>query len=211
TISSRWSEKATVLAGDFLLAKAAGISARVKNLDIVSIFADAALVICEGEIRQDFDGHPRVPARPEYLDHIYSKTASLFAACAESAAVLNEAPEPERVALREYGRHLGMAFQIIDDVLDFVSTQREIGKPVGSDLRQGIVTLPAIYFYEQDARREALTTLLSRSAHPNGDLDQVIDWIRTSPAIPSALADARRFGGQAQAALETLPDRKSVV
>ncbi len=205
TISSRWNEKATVLAGDFMLAKAAKASAQVGDFEVMSIFADAVMVICEGEIRQDFDGRALSPNRAEYYDHIHAKTASLFAACTESAAVLSKATEPERQALREYGHNLGMAFQIADDVLDFVGTEREVGKPVGSDLRQGIVTLPTIYFYEQDPRREALDSIFSHNGHSSEEFDRVIEWIRTSPAIQAAHAEARQFAERAQHALEVLP------
>jgi octaprenyl-diphosphate synthase len=206
TISSRWNEKATVLAGDFMLAKAAKVSAQVGNFEVMSIFADAVMAICEGEIRQDFNGHTLSHDRAGYYDRIHAKTATLFAACTESAAVLSKAPEPERRALREYGHNLGMAFQIADDVLDFVGTEREVGKPVGSDLRQGIVTLPTIYFYEQDPRRDALTPLFSHNGHSGEELDRVIEWIRTSPAIQAARAEARRFADKAQLALQLLPN-----
>lgn len=209
TISSRWDEKATVLAGDYMLAKAAKISALVGDFEVMSIFADTVMAICEGEIRQDFDGHTLSPERGDYYDRIRAKTASLFAACTESAAVLSRAPQQERHALRDYGHNLGMAFQIADDVLDFVGTQREVGKPVGSDLRQGIVTLPTIYFYERDERRDSLAGLFSHNGHSSEDLDRVIDWIRTSPAVPAAHAEARQFADKAKQALQPLPDSTS--
>jgi geranylgeranyl pyrophosphate synthase len=205
TISSRWNEKATVLAGDYVLARAAQISAEVENFQVMSIFAQAVMVICEGEIRQDFNGHHATTDRQDYYDRIFAKTASLFSACAEAAAVLNSAPEAERAALREYGRNLGMAFQIADDVLDFVGTQREVGKPVGSDLRQGLVTLPTIYFYEMDARRDRLAPLLAPHGQLAAEPEPVIEWIRGSPAIAASQAEAARYADLAQRALETLP------
>lgn len=207
TISSRWDEKATVLAGDFMLAKSAKVSSQVGNFEVMSIFADAVMAICEGEIRQDFNTLSMSANRTDYYDRIHAKTASLFAACTESAAVLSKAPEVERRALRDYGYNLGMAFQIADDVLDFVGTEREVGKPVGSDLRQGVVTLPTIYFFEQDPRREALTPLFSHNGHSPEDLDRVIDWIRTSPSIQAAHGEARQFADKAQLALQVLPNQ----
>jgi geranylgeranyl pyrophosphate synthase len=206
TVSSRWNEKATVLAGDFMLAKAAKISAQVGDFEVMAIFADAIMAICEGEIRQDFNGHSGSPDRSDYYARIRAKTASLFAACTESAAVLSRAPEIERQALREYGHNLGMAFQIADDVLDFVGTEREVGKPVGSDLRQGVVTLPTIYFYEQDPRRDALSPFFSHNGHSGEELDRVIEWIRGSPSIEAAHAEARQFADKAQLALQALPN-----
>ncbi len=206
TVSARWSEKATVLAGDFLLARSAKMSAQVGNYDVLQIFSDAVAVICEGEIRQDFNGNRLVFDRSEYYERIYAKTASLFAASTECAAVLNQSPKKEREALREYGRALGMAFQVVDDVLDFVGTVREVGKPVGSDLRQGLATLPTIYFHETDPRREQLVAAFSNNGHSPEDQERVIQWIRTSPAIAGARQEARDFAGQAQQALKVLKD-----
>ncbi len=206
TVSSHWSEKATVLAGDFLLARAAKLSAMVGNFEVMQIISEAVAVICEGEIRQDFNGGQLVFDRDEYYERIYAKTASLFAASTECAAVLSNAPLAERETLREYGKNLGMAFQISDDVLDFVGTEREVGKPVGSDLRQGLATLPTIYFFEQDTRRDVLHTAFSHNGHSAEELDKVIEWIRTSPAVEAARAEAREFAEKAQQALEILPD-----
>ena len=137
TISSRWSGTATVLAGDFLLARAADIASTVENFRVMSIFAKTIMDICEGEIRQDFGGANWPPNRELYYRHISSKTASLFTAATEGGAVLSQAPENEVAALKSYGHDLGMAFQIVDDILDFTSDERQLGKPVGSDLRQG--------------------------------------------------------------------------
>jgi len=206
TVSSHWSEKATVLAGDFLLARAAKLSAMVGNFEVMQIISEAVAVICEGEIRQDFGGAQLQLEREEYYERIYAKTASLFAASTECAAVLSDAPQSERAALREYGKNLGMAFQISDDVLDFVGAEREVGKPVGSDLRQGLATLPTIYFFEQDSRRDVLHTVFSHNGHTAEELDRVIEWIRASPAVEAARAEAREFADKAQQALELLPD-----
>ncbi len=206
TISARWSQKATVLAGDFLLARAAKLSAQVGSFEVMALISDVVAVICEGEIRQDFGGNRLAFEREEYYDRIYAKTASLFAACTECAAVLSDAPHIEREALREYGHNLGMAFQITDDVLDFVGTEREVGKPVGSDLRQGLATLPTIYFYEQDPRGKSIPAAFSNNGHTAEELNRVIDWIRTSPAIQAAQSEAREYAEKAQGALEVLPD-----
>ncbi len=206
TISAKWSGKATVLAGDFLLAKTAKISAEVGDLEVMKIISDVVVVICEGEIRQDFNGRRLTTDRQEYYRRIYAKTASLFAACCESAAVLAKAPETHCETLRDYGYNLGMAFQIADDVLDFVGAEREVGKPLGSDLRQGLATLPTIYFYEQDPRREIIDSLAFSNGHSGEVVDQVIDWIRTSPAIAHTQTEAQQFVDKAKHALDILPD-----
>ncbi len=202
TLNSRWSIAATVLAGDFLLARAAEAAANLDNLRAMRIFARTLMAICEGEIRQDFAVNQWPPDRAEYYRHIESKTASLFIACTEGGAVISGAPEEEIAALRAFGHNLGMAFQIADDILDFTADERELGKPVGSDLRQGTYTLPVFYFLEQDPRGARMEESLQ------SDMDALVNAIRTSPAIGAAQAEARRFVEAARAALVILPDNE---
>ncbi len=200
TIGSRWSGTATVLAGDFLLARAADIASTVENFRVMSIFAKTLMDICEGEIRQDFGGAHWPPNREQYYRHIDSKTASLFTAATEGGAVLSSASETEIDALKAYGHNLGMAFQIADDILDFTSDERQLGKPVGSDLRQGTFTLPVFYFIDQDARGSKIVDFLSE------DMDALVEAIRTSPAIEASKTGARRFVQTANGALGIFPD-----
>jgi octaprenyl-diphosphate synthase len=200
TISSRWSGTATVLAGDFLLARAADIAATVENFRVMSIFAQTLMAICDGEIRQDFGGAHWPPNREQYYRHIDSKTASLFSASTEGGAVLSDAPENEIAALKAYGHNLGMAFQVVDDILDFTSDERQLGKPVGSDLRQGTYTLPVFYFIEQDARGSKIVDMA------NEDMDALVNAIRTSPAIEASKTEARRFAQIAREALSSFPN-----
>jgi geranylgeranyl pyrophosphate synthase len=200
TINSRWSGTATVLAGDFLLARAADIAASIENFRVMRIFARTLMTICEGEIRQDFARAQWPPNRGEYYRHIESKTASLFIAATEGGAILSDAPEAEIAALRSYGRNLGMAFQMVDDILDFTANENELGKPVGSDLRQGTFTLPVFYYLEQDARAKTIGDFMS------ADLDQLIDAIRHSSAIAAAKAEAQRAAQIARDALAIFPD-----
>ena len=200
TINSRWSGTATVLAGDFLLARAADIAASVENFRVMKIFARTLMAICEGEIRQDFGGAHWPPNREEYYRHIESKTASLFTACTEGGAIVSGAAEEEIAALKAYGHNLGMAFQIADDILDFTADEQQLGKPVGSDLRQGVFTLPVFYFLEQDAHAPKIADLASE------EIDALVAAIRNSPAIDASKAEARRFARLAQDALAILPD-----
>ena len=202
TISSRWSGTATVLAGDFLLARAADIAATIGNFRVMSIFAKTLMDICEGEIRQDFGGAHWPPNREQYYRHIDSKTASLFTAATEGGAVLSAAPESEIAALKAYGHNLGMAFQIADDILDFTADERELGKPVGSDLRQGTFTLPVFYFIDQDARGAKIVDFLSE------DMDALVDAIRHSSAIDASKVEARQFTQNARDALSIFPDNE---
>jgi geranylgeranyl pyrophosphate synthase len=203
TLNAIWNSGATVLAGDFLFALAASLAAEAENVRVMSIFAQGLTTICRGELRQIFNSRGRLPTREEYYQRIYSKTASLFAASTEAGAVLSGAPEPEVQALREYGRTLGMAFQIVDDVLDFVGDERELGKPVGSDLSQGIVTLPALYFHEMHPADEALIKVLNAPCEE--EVKAVVAAIKESGAVESALDEARTFTQRSRESLQILP------
>jgi geranylgeranyl pyrophosphate synthase len=204
TINSKWDSKATVLAGDYVWAKAAKIAADVGNTKVLSIFADTVMVIVEGEIKQDFTGMGSSPNRDEYYSRIYAKTASLFEGALRSAAVLGNAPAKHVDALGLYGRKMGTAFQIIDDVLDFAA-DRDIGKPVGNDLRQGTLTLPAILYYESHPGNPTLQSIALKNGHKSEELEAVIQEIRSSPEIGAARAEAHDYASAAQRELESLP------
>lgn len=208
TIHSKWSGTAAVLAGDFLLARAADIAASVEDFRVMRLFARTLMVICEGEIRQDLDRVQFPPSQEDYYRHIDSKTAALFRACTEGGAILSGAPENEIAALRDFGQNLGMAFQIVDDILDFTSDESSLGKPVGNDLRQGTLTLPALYFMEQDKRGVKVEEIFRRNGQASAEMDALIEAIRTSPAIGAAQVRAREFAHAAQTALQVLPDNQ---
>ncbi len=206
TINSRWSGTATVLAGDFLLARAADIAASLDNFRVMRIFARTLMAICDGEIRQDFGGAHWPPNREAYYRHIDSKTASLFISCTESGAILSDAPEDEVIALKNYGHNLGRAFQIADDILDFTADQSALGKPVGSDLRQGTLTLPVFFYIEQDRNGGLVEEILQKDPSDTQAMDQLIEAIRRSPAIAASKAEARHFVETARQDLLILPD-----
>jgi geranylgeranyl pyrophosphate synthase len=213
TLNARWSAGATVLAGDYLFARAASLAAETQNVRVMDIFSQTLMTICTGELRQIFDRND-VPqlvdeqdwetALNRYDVRINAKTASLFAAATEAAAVLGEAPEGEVNALRDYGQLLGAGFQIIDDVLDFQGDQEVLGKPVGSDLREGIVTLPVLYYLRAHPDDERVASVIR-----NGDQDhlvrQVVAAVRESGAVDQALERARDLIKQSQQSLQTLP------
>lgn len=208
TINSKWDSKSTVLAGDYVWAKAAKIAADVGNTQVLGIFADTVMVIVEGEIKQDYTGSAASTNRDEYYNRIYAKTASLFEGAMRSAAVLGRAPQKHVDALGAYGRKLGTAFQIIDDVLDFVGTQADVGKPVGSDLRQGVITLPALLYYEKHPAHPTLHSVAAKNGHSPQELEAVIEEIRTSPEMRAAREQARELAAEAVRALDALPKSK---
>jgi len=143
--------------------------------------------------------------RDDYYARIYAKTASLFALATEAAGVLANATEDEVAALREYGLSLGMAFQVVDDVLDFIGDETRLGKPVGSDLRQGIITLPTLCYLEQHPDDELIVRLLRDGHGSEEDIHRAVQAIRESGAIDTALEEARNFAHRSLLALQQLP------
>lgn len=213
TINARWNTGATVLTGDYLFARAAGLAAETGNVRVMTIFADTLMTICSGELRQIFDRNavPRLDgeeaweaALAQYDQRIHAKTASLFAAATESAAVLGGARPEEVNALRDYGHFLGMGFQIIDDILDFQGDEEVLGKPVASDLREGIVTLPVLYYVREAPGDERVATIVRSGGHED-QVQAVVAAITESGAPAQAMDRARAFIQQSQAALEALP------
>ncbi len=210
TLNATWSRAATILAGDFMFARAAALAAETSNTRVASIFANTLMTICQGELRQMLSLYDWRGPRADYYARIYSKTASLFAAAAEAGAVLGHAPEERVQLLRSYGQHLGMAFQIMDDILDFVGDERQMGKPVGSDLRQGIATLP-VYHYLQSGGDAALVDAALGRGLPDGAsraqaVNELVAAVVSSPAIEACREEARGFVREAARDVSSLAD-----
>jgi geranylgeranyl pyrophosphate synthase len=204
TLNASWDLGSTVLAGDYIFAQAAALAAQTGNPRVISLFAETLKTICDGELRQVFSHLDWYQPEEEYYRRIFSKTASLFAASAESGAVLGGIDEEEVVAVRDFGRNLGMAFQVVDDILDFTGDEGVMGKPVGSDMRQGILTLPVFHFLQlHPESRDRLVELVEAS--DQAGLDQAVDMVCQSSAIDAARAEARSFITLAKEALSTLP------
>ncbi len=208
TLNTLWNSAATVLTGDYLFAQAAAFAAETESVRVISIFAQTLITICNGELNQIFGGdkgQPTATAREYYYQRIYSKTASLFAASTEAGGLLGGAPQAEAQALRDYGYNLGMAFQIVDDILDFAGNEGDLGKPIGSDLRQGIVTLPTICFLEAHPEDEAVSRVLSGRGKGDDEVGAAVEAIKESGAIESSTAEAKRFAAKSRDALSILP------
>lgn len=205
TLSARWSPAATVLAGDYIFAHAAHLASRSDNVRLMQCFAETLMTICSGEIRQMFEGRGKRISRQEYEQRIYAKTASLIAMSAQAGAILAAAEQERAGALRAYGKQLGLAFQIVDDVLDFVADEEALGKPVGSDLRHGLVTLPLLLFLEMEPDHPAVNQALK--SNPADELVQAaVQAVADSSAIGQALEVAQQHAGQARAALNGFSD-----
>ena len=207
TLNAQWTKGATVLAGDYLFARAASFAAETENVPVIQLFADTLRIIVEGELVQLLSSKQWDQPQEAYYPRIFAKTASLFAAATKSGAVLAGATAEQVQALFEYGKDLGMAFQIVDDILDYSGEEAALGKPVGGDLRQGIVTLPFFYFLQNHPQPEQIVAALTDgNNHGDGDaIGEVISQVRQSDAIKLAAVEAAEYSASAKARLESFP------
>jgi geranylgeranyl pyrophosphate synthase len=205
TLNAAWTPGATILTGDYLFARAADLAAQAGSLPVMRVFADTLMVICTGELKQQFSDPQTRTRRDDYYARIYAKTASLLTLATQAAGMLRNAPQDQVVALHDYGYNLGMAFQVVDDVLDFVGDQTRMGKPVGSDLRQGLVTLPTLCYLEQHPGDPLIARILQDGRGSDQDIRQAVSAIRDSGATDCALAEARDLARRGVAALARLP------
>lgn len=202
TLNSQWSPGATVLTGDFLFACAAKLASDTNSIPVMSLFSQTLTVIVNGEISQLFVSRC-LTNREDYYQRIYAKTASLFETSAKAAAMISLADEQSVEIMRQFGYNIGMAFQIVDDVLDFTGEQATLGKPVGSDLRQGLITLPAICYIETHPEDPISQEILSGDCGKiENQVTQWIDAIRSSSATHLAIQEACEFVDRGLAALQ---------
>jgi geranylgeranyl pyrophosphate synthase len=204
TLNADWPPNVVVLTGDYLFARAAHLGAQTDNVQVMTLFAQTLMAIINGEIGQMFS--PRRISRDDYYQRIYAKTAALFVLATEAAAVLGNANAARLAAAREYGRSVGMAFQIVDDVLDFVGGPAEMGKLTGSDPRQGLITLPTICYLEAHPDDPDVQMLLGQQSENRAIAPRLVTAIRESDAIHQTMQTACEFAARAQLALEMLPD-----
>ena len=204
TLNAQWTPGATVLTGDFIFACAAKLAAETNSVDLIHIFAETLVTIVNGEIIQMF---PRLSDDyyQEYSNRIYAKTASLFELATIAPAILSPMGDKTTEVAQQFGYGIGMAFQIIDDVLDFTGKQDAVGKPVANDLRQGLVTLPTIYYLEMHPDDSNLSMILSGKVVEDDQLAHLVRDIQESGAIDKSVDKAKHFVSQALDALDELP------
>jgi len=206
TANALWGNEASVLVGDFLYSRAFEMMVEIGKMRVMDILAHATNIIAEGEVMQLMNVHDADTTEERYLEVIRYKTAKLFDASSRLAAIICDAPEEQEQALSEFGMHLGTAFQLIDDVLDYSSSSEDIGKNIGDDLAEGKPTLPLIYTMRNGTEEQAM---LVRNAIETGGLDQ-IDAVKAAVESTGAIAytahAAEQASQQAIKALEKLPD-----
>ncbi len=205
TLNAQWMPAATVLTGDFIFARAAKLAAETNSIAVMHLFAETLATIVNGEITQLFSSRGLV-SKDDYLQRIHAKTASMFELATAAAALLSPVDHVMVEDFRTFGYDIGMAFQIVDDVLDFTGEQATVGKPVGSDLRQGLITLPALYYFEADQNDPDLEWLISGSRSTDDRMERLINSIRSSGAIEQSLQQARHYVDCGLEILQKLPE-----
>jgi len=208
TANAVWGNKASVLVGDFLFSRAFELMVEDGSLPVLSILSRASAIIAEGEVLQLVTSNDVATTEDAYLEVINAKTAQLFAAASRIGAVVSDRSEAEAQALESFGRNLGIAFQLIDDMLDYSAEQSELGKSVGDDFRDGKITLPVVLALRaaDDREREFWRRTLEDSEQRDGDLDHAIELMRRHGTFAATLERAREYGDAARRALSTFRD-----
>ena len=203
-----WGNQASVLVGDYLLGQAFRMMVEVGSMEALDILSAASTVIAEGEVLQLSAAKNMATTEDEYLAVIRAKTAALFSAAAEVGPVVADGTKADQAAFRSYGTNLGLAFQMIDDALDYGGNSKDLGKDVGDDFREGKITLPVVLAYRRgtDEEREFWRGAMEEGKIEDGDLDKAIDLLNSYGAISDTLDRARHYGTVARDALAPFPD-----
>ncbi len=207
TANAIWSNQASVLVGDFLLSRAFQLMVGDGSLEVLRILSDASATISQGEVMQLMAANnPSIP-QERYLQVISAKTATLFEAACQLGGVITENAKQQQ-ALATFGQHLGMAFQLVDDALDYASDTATLGKEVGDDFREGKITLPVLLAYQagDQEQKHFWQRVLEEQDQCSGDLAQAIAYIREHQAIELTVKRAEQYCDQARNALEVFPD-----
>ena len=202
-LNSLFGNKVAILAGDFLLARASVSLASLRNSEVIALMSQVLEHLVAGEILQMTAGPDDAGSVDHYMRKTYFKTASLVANSCKSVAVLAGCSPEQATAAWDYGRHLGLAFQLIDDVLDYTGTTAELGKPAGNDLRSGLATAPVLFAAEEHPE---LLPLIKRRFRQEGDVETALQLVNSSAGIRRAKELAEEHAREAVLALERLPD-----
>ena len=203
-----WGNEASVLVGDFLLGQAFKMMVEVGSLQALDVLSTAAAVIAEGEVMQLSAAKNTATTEDEYLAVVRAKTAALFAAACEVGPIIAGRSKAEQAASRSYGNNLGVAFQLVDDALDYGGTSTKLGKKVGDDFRDGKITLPVVLSFRRgtEAERAFWVRTLERSEIQDGDLEQAVSIMRKHRALEDTIERARHYGAMARDALALFQD-----
>jgi len=208
TANAVWGNKSSVLVGDFLFSRAFQVMVEDGSLDVLRILSNASAVIAEGEVLQLTTANDTETTENAYLEVIRAKTATLFAAAARVGAIVAGRPRAEEEALESYGLNLGIAFQLVDDVIDYASTSEKMGKSVGDDFRDGKITLPVVlaFLRGDDEERQFWRRTLEALDQRPGDLERAIELMNRHGSLRDTVERARHYGAIARDALGIFPE-----
>ena len=206
TVHSRFNTRVAVLAGDFLFAQASWHLANLDDVNVVKLLSRVIMDLAEGEIKQNLNRYDSGQTFSKYINKSYCKTASLIANSAKAAGVLSELNEKNLNMLYEFGKNIGLAFQVVDDILDFTGNDKQLGKPAVSDLASGYLTAPVLYALEEN---EKLSLLINRELSEKDDLNNALEIIMSSNAIKRSRKLAENFATLSKEALVWLPESES--
>jgi octaprenyl-diphosphate synthase len=208
TANAVWGNAPSVLVGDFLFSRAFQVMVEDGSLDILRILANASAVIAEGEVLQLTTSNDTETTEDAYLAVIAAKTAALFAAACRVGAVVAGRPQAEEAALDSYGKNLGIAFQLVDDALDYSARQQTLGKTVGDDFREGKITLPVVLAFRRGdkAERGFWRRTLEKGEQREGDLAHAVALMEKHGSLRDTVERARHYGAMARDALALFPD-----
>jgi geranylgeranyl pyrophosphate synthase len=202
TINTVWDRHTAIVTGDYLFARSAELAARIGSVRIMQMLSETVMTMCSGEMSQYAASNNWNLTLAEYMERIGAKTGSLFEMCCTGAGVVAELTESEIAALGRFGRCVGLAFQIVDDILDFESDDVTLGKPAANDVRQGTITLPVILFVSRLAPDSDVRARLSHEPDPS----KVVDMVRSSGVLDEARSRAGALAAEAIVALDCFPD-----
>jgi octaprenyl-diphosphate synthase len=208
TANAVWGNQPSVLVGDFLFSRAFQLMVSDGSLRVLEVLSNASAVIAEGEVLQLVTSNDTTTSEQAYLDVIRGKTAALFAAACQVGAIVADRPKIEEEALQSFGQALGVAFQLVDDVLDYNAQQTKLGKTIGDDFRDGKITLPVILAYRRGdaAERDFWVRCLERQEQTEDDLPHAIELLERHGALKDSVGRAEHYGAMARDALGIFPD-----
>jgi len=203
-----WGNQPSVLVGDFLFSRAFQLMVETGSLEVLHILANASAVIAEGEVMQLLTSNDTTTSEDTYVEVITAKTAALFAAACHVGAVIAERPRVEDEALESYGKNIGIAFQLVDDALDYTARQAVLGKTVGDDFREGKITLPVVLAFRRgdEGERGFWRRTLEQGKQGEGDFQKAIALMESHGAIADTVERARHYGAKARDALGIFAD-----
>lgn len=208
TVKAKWGNTISLHTGDYLFAKSLVLISSYDNKKIANVLANVSVQMCQGEIHQLATAFNPDQNIKDYFYRIKRKTALLISASTQLGAIIAEAPENEVRALKNYGHYIGMAFQITDDILDMIADEKKLGKPVGSDLRQGILTLPAIYTLQLAEYRPQLINMINSIPENENAVYDAIHLIKESNGIDYSFNITSKYIEKAKNELDKLPQIK---